>query len=53
MVGVFAGAGVTSVLGKMTDNGDLGLGFAVLAGIVALALLLQLTTLKPKVQDMK
>ena len=53
MVGVFAGAGVTSALGKMTDNGDLGLGFAVLAGIVAIALLLQITTLKPKVQNME
>lgn len=53
MVGVFAGAGVTSVLGKMTDNGDLGFGFAILAGIVLIALILQITTLKPKVQNME
>lgn len=53
MVGVFAGAGVTSALGKMTDNGDLGFGFAVLAGIVLVALVLQITTLKPKVQNME
>ena len=52
MVGVFAGAGVTSVLGKMTDNGNLGFGFAVLAGIVFIALALQLATLKPKVENM-
>ena len=52
MVGVFAGAGVTSVLGKMTDNGNLGFGFAVLAGIVFIALALQLVTLKPKVENM-
>lgn len=53
MVGVFAGAGVTSALGKMTDNGDLGFGFAVLAGIVLVALVLQISTLKPKVQNME
>lgn len=53
MVGVFAGAGVTSALGKMTDNGDLGFGFVVLAGIVLVALVLQITTLKPKVQNME
>lgn len=48
MVGVFAGAAVTQVLGKFTDKGSLGSGFAVLAGIVAVALLLQLLLLKPK-----
>ena len=38
MTGVFAGAAVTQVLGKWTDGGDLGLGFAILGGIVVLAL---------------
>lgn len=53
MVGVFAGAAVTQVLGKFKDEGNFGFGFAALAGIVALALLLQLLTLKPKVQNME
>lgn len=53
MVGVFAGAAVTQVLGIFTDNGDLGFGFAILAAVVALALILQLATLKPKVQNME
>ena len=52
MVGVFAGAGITSILGKMTDNGNLGFGFAILAGIVLIALILQLFTLNPKVDNM-
>lgn len=51
MVGVFAGALVTQVLGKFKDKGNFGFGFAALAGIVALALVLQLLTLKPKVQN--
>lgn len=53
MVGVFAGAAVTQILGKFTDDGNLGLGFSVLGGIVLIALLLQLFTLKPKVQNME
>lgn len=53
MVGVFSGAVVTQILGKFGDDGDLGYGFALLAGIVAIALVLQLATLKPKVQDMQ
>ena len=52
MMGVFAGAAVTQVLGKFTDDGNLGFGFAILAGVVALALILQLMFLKPKVQNM-
>lgn len=47
MTGVFAGALVTQVLGKWTDGGNLGLGFALLGGIVALALVLQLSCLHP------
>lgn len=53
MVGVFAGAGVTQVLGKLTDDGNLGFGFALLAIVVALAIALQLLLLKPKVQNME
>ena len=53
MVGVFAGAAVTQVLGKFKDEGNFGFGFAALAGIVAVALVLQLIALKPKVQDMQ
>lgn len=41
MVGVFAGAAVTHLLGKWTDGGNLGMGFAVLGGIVIVALVLQ------------
>ena len=52
-VGVLAGAGITSVLGRMTDNGDLGFGFAILAGVVLLAIILQITFLKPTVDNMK
>ena len=51
MVGVFAGAAVTQVLGKFKDEGNFGFGFAILGAIVAVALLLQLSTLKPKVID--
>lgn len=47
MVGVFAGALVTQVLGKWSDGGNLGLGFAILGGIVVIALILQLACLKP------
>ena len=37
MTGVFAGAAITEVLGKWTDGGKLGLGFAMLAIIVLIA----------------
>jgi MFS transporter, ACS family, D-galactonate transporter len=51
MVGVFAGAFITDLLGKSTDAGNLGKGFAMLAGIVLLALIIQLSFLRPKVND--
>lgn len=47
MVGLFAGAAVTHLLGKWTDGGNLGMGFAVLGGIVIVALVLQLACLRP------
>lgn len=51
MVGVFAGAFITDLLGKSTDKGNLGKDFAILAGIVAVALIIQLTFLRPKAND--
>ncbi len=52
MVGVFAGASVTQVLGKWTDGGNLGLGFALLGIVVIVALTLQLVFLKPKTDNL-
>lgn len=51
MVGVFAGAFITDLLGKSTDAGNLGKDFAMLAGIVAVALVIQLSFLKPKTNE--
>ena len=53
MVGVFAGAVITHVLGKWSDNGNLGLGFAILAAVVAIALAVQLYVLHPKTDNME
>lgn len=47
MTGVFAGAIITKVLGQWADNGNLGLGFALMSGVVAFALCLQIFVLKP------
>ena len=52
MTGVFAGAAVTQVLGKWTDGNQLGTGFALLGGIVALALFVQLWFLQPQTDNM-
>ncbi|HEY1112076.1 MAG TPA: MFS transporter [Chitinophagaceae bacterium] len=51
MTGVFAGAFITNLLGKSTDAGNLGKDFAMLAGIVLVALLIQLYFLRPKAND--
>ena len=51
MVGVFSGAFITDLLGKSTDAGNLGKGFAMLSGIVLMALIIQLSFLRPKVND--
>lgn len=48
MTGVFAGALVTHLMGKSTDAGHLGQDFALLSGVVLVALLLQLWLLKPR-----
>lgn len=53
MVGVFAGAMVTQVMGKFSDGGNLGLAFAVLGVVVIAALTLQLVCLKPKTDDLE
>lgn len=51
MVGVFAGAFITNLLGKSTDAGNLGKSFAMLSGIVAVALIIQLSFLRPNAND--
>jgi len=51
LTGVFAGAMVTSWLGKSTDAGNLGHDMALLAIPVAVAVILNLVTLRPKVTD--
>lgn len=48
MSGLFIGALATDVLGKMAENGSMGMGFAVMAGTLVLALVAELTLLKPK-----
>lgn len=51
MTGVFAGAFITDFLGKSMDAGSLGKDFAMLAGIVFIALVIQLYFLRPRVND--
>lgn len=51
MVGVFAGAFITSLLGQWSDGGNLGMGFAMLAIVVLIALCAQLYFLKPKADN--
>ncbi len=53
MTGVFAGAAVTGLLGDWADQGNLGMGFAFLAAIVAIALVLQLLILRPTTDNME
>jgi MFS family permease len=48
MAGVFAGAFITDILGKSTDAGNLGKSFAMLSGIVLVALIIQLYFLRPE-----
>lgn len=51
MAGVFFGAFITDFLGRSTDEGNLGRDFALLSGVVFIALIIQLTFLKPKQHD--
>ncbi len=53
MTGVFAGAAITKLLGRWAEGGDLGSGFALMAGVLALALLLQLIVLRPSTDNME
>ena len=53
MTGVFAGAAITSILGNSIDAGNLGHDFAMLAGLVAVALLIQVLFLRPKTVNME
>lgn len=52
MTGVFAGAAVTQLLGRWTDGGNLGTGFAMLSVVVLVALIAQLYFLRPKTDNM-
>ncbi len=51
MTGVFAGALVTSWLGKSIDNGSLSWDFSMLAGLVLFALIIQFVFLRPTVEN--
>jgi MFS transporter, ACS family, D-galactonate transporter len=51
MTGILAGAIITDLLGKLTDAGSLGKGFALLAIVVLLTLIVQLAFLRPKTND--
>ena len=53
MTGVFAGALITNVLGAWAEEGNLGLGFALMGGILLLALAMQLIILRPKTDNME
>lgn len=53
MMGVFFGALITQVLGRWADNGNLGLGFALMAAALGIALLLQLTVLRPTTDNLE
>lgn len=49
MVGVFAGAYITDLLGQSSDAGNLGKDFAMLGGVVLIAVVVQLIFLRPKI----
>ncbi len=53
MTGVFAGAFITDLLGKSTDEGNLGKDFAMLSVVVLVALVIQLSMLRPKAETQK
>ncbi|MCM1066996.1 MAG: MFS transporter [Muribaculaceae bacterium] len=52
MTGVFAGALVTELLGSWAKDGNLGLGFALMAAVIFIAMALQLAVLRPKTDNM-
>ncbi|GHS94158.1 MFS transporter [Bacteroidia bacterium] len=53
LVGISAGAVITNFLGKSIDAGNLGRDFALMTLVVAVAIILNLTVLKPQVIDKK
>lgn len=53
MTGVMMGAVCTQILGKWAEGGNLGLAFAVLGCIIAVALVAQITILNPTADDMQ
>lgn len=53
MTGVMMGAVCTQILGKWAEVGNLGLAFAVLGCIIAVALVAQITILNPTTDDMQ
>ena len=52
MTGVFAGAVITKLLGESTDAGNLGHDFAMMAGLVFIALVVEVIFLRPKTVNM-
>ncbi|WP_298652387.1 MFS transporter [uncultured Proteiniphilum sp.] len=52
LAGISAGAVITNELGKALDAGHMNTVFVVMIGAVALAIILQLTVLKPRTLDM-
>lgn len=50
-IGVIMGAITTTVLGGLSESVGLGMCFALMGGILLLALILQLTMLRPKYED--
>lgn len=53
MSGLFIGAFATDFLGSLAAEGRMGLGFAMMAAALLLAVALQLTVLKPKTLNME
>jgi MFS family permease len=51
LVGVFSGAIITNILGKSSDNGNMNQIFIYLALVVIVALIIQLTFLRPTTND--
>lgn len=51
MMGVFAGAYITDLLGKSTDAGHLGRDFSIMGGVVLVAIAVQLMVLRPKAEN--
>ena len=53
LTGALAGASITKLLGKSTDAGNLGADFALLAVAVLITVIVQLSFLRPKTQNVE